>query len=56
MSKEKLDRDMIVKVQNVLYEKFKDTCDRQLKSISATVRDLMMKYIEEHPNSWDGKK
>lgn len=48
MEREKVDRDMYVKVQPSLYAEFQKTCNSQLKTISAVVRDLMMDYVKKH--------
>ena len=47
MSKEKKDKDLIVRVQPSLLEQFKQKCDLNYKSISEVVRDLMIHYIKD---------
>lgn len=47
MDKEKLEKDMFVKVQPSLYDNFKKACDKNYKNVSEVIRDLMLKYIKE---------
>jgi len=46
--KEKLDKKMIFGVQKSLYNNFKESCDKEYKTMSEVVRDFMVKYIKEH--------
>jgi len=46
--KEKLDKKMIFAVQKSLYNNFKESCDKEYKTMSEVVRDFMVKYIKEH--------
>jgi len=47
MSKENKDKDMLVRVQPTLFEKFKEKCEANYKSISEVIRDFMQQYIKE---------
>ena len=46
-NKENKDKDMLVRVQPTLFEKFKDKCEANYKSISEVIRDFMQQYIKE---------
>lgn len=45
MSKERLEKDLVVRVQPLLFKKFKQKCDNNFKNVSEVIRDLMVKYI-----------
>ena len=51
--KEKLDKKLIIVVQRSLYEKFKDECEKDYKTMSEVLRDFMVRYIGDNRN---GKK
>ena len=44
MAKEKVDRDLYIKVQTSLYKKFKEVCDDEYKTVSQVIRELMVRY------------
>jgi metal-responsive CopG/Arc/MetJ family transcriptional regulator len=46
MSKENKDKDMLVRVQPTLFDKFKEVCERNYKSISEVIREFMVEYIK----------
>jgi metal-responsive CopG/Arc/MetJ family transcriptional regulator len=46
--KEKIERDMYVKVQPSLYKDFKNACDKNYQSVSASIRELMKRYVKEN--------
>ncbi len=46
--KEKLDKKLIIVVQQSLYNNFKNVCEDQYKTISEAIRNFMVKYIEEY--------
>ena len=56
MDKEKLERDMYIKVQPSLYEQFRECCNMQFKTVSVVIRELMLRYTEEHPCNNNGKE
>lgn len=50
MSKENKDKDMLVRVQPTLFEKFKEKCEENYKSISEVIRDFMQQYLTTRNN------
>ena len=47
MDKENLNKDIVIRVQPTLFNKFKNACNINYKTVSEAVRDLMQKYIKE---------
>ena len=47
--KEKLNKDIALRVQPSLYKKFQQKCDNNYKSVSEVIRELMLQYIQK-PN------
>jgi hypothetical protein len=45
--KEKLTRDLSVKVHPSLHEQFAQKCKENYRSISDVIREFMVKYIKE---------
>jgi ribosomal protein S17E len=45
--KEKLDKKLIIVVQRSLYEKFKNRCEKDYKTMSEVLRDFMVIYTKE---------
>lgn len=45
--KRKMDREIRVKVQDDLYEQFSRKCEREFKTVSIVVRELMVRYVDE---------
>jgi hypothetical protein len=45
--KEKLQKDLIVRVQPSLFKKFQNKCTNDYKSISQVIRDFMIQYTNE---------
>ena len=45
--KEKSNREIRVVMQPSLYEKFKDKCESDYKTVSETIRELIVKYLRE---------
>lgn len=48
--KEKLNKKMILMVQPSLYQNFKNSCEKNYKTMSEVLRDFMLHYIGEHKN------
>ena len=46
--KEKVERDIYLRVQPSLYKEFKESCDKNYQTISAAIRELMKKYIKDN--------
>ena len=46
--KDKIDREIRVKVQERLFEKFKNKCEKEFKTISIVIRELMADYIKDN--------
>jgi hypothetical protein len=46
MSKEKKEKDLVVRVYPSLFDQFKQKCELNYKSVSEVVRDLMSSYIK----------
>ena len=51
MDKENSEKDLFVRVPPSLFEKFRDVCNANYKSVSEAIRDLMQRYIKEHKKS-----
>jgi len=47
MDKEKVTKDVVVRVQPTLFIQFQGKCKEKYKTISEVVRELMVKYITE---------
>jgi hypothetical protein len=47
MDKEKVTKDVVVRVQPSLFKQFKKKCKNNYKTISEVVRDLMVGYIKK---------
>lgn len=45
--KQKMDREVRVKVQQDLFEKFQEKCEAEFKTISIVIRELMKNYAEK---------
>jgi len=45
MKKQKMDREVRIKVQESLYNDFRKKCENEYKTVSIVMRDLMMKYV-----------
>jgi hypothetical protein len=48
MDKEKVTKDIVVRVQPTLFLQFQAKCKDKYKTISEVVRELMVKYITEN--------
>ena len=48
MDKENSDKDLVVRVPPTLFNKFRDACNTNYKTVSEAVRDLMQRYIKEN--------
>ena len=46
--KEKLNKKVILAMQNSFYKDFREICESQYKTVSEVIRDLMFQYIKEH--------
>jgi hypothetical protein len=53
MAKEKMSREVRIKVQEKLYEQFRKKCERDFKTVSIVMRELMMNYLRPGGNSAD---
>jgi hypothetical protein len=47
MDKEKLTKDVVIMVQPSLFRKFKSKCKKNYKTVSETMRELMVHYTKE---------
>jgi hypothetical protein len=47
MAEEKLERQIILKVQPSLFERFEKKCKVEYKTVSEVLRDLMLKYVKD---------
>ena len=45
--KEKIDREIRVKVQASLHDAFQTKCEEEFKTVSIVIRDLMAKYLKQ---------
>jgi hypothetical protein len=45
--KEKLNKDVTLRVQPSLYKKFQKECEGNYKSVSEVIRELMLHYIQK---------
>ena len=48
MDKEKADKDLVVRVPQSLFDRFRDCCNENYKSVSESIRDLMQEYIKKN--------
>jgi len=48
MEKEKVTRDLNVRVHPTLFEQFAKQCKDNYKTVSEVIRDLMTQYIKEN--------
>lgn len=48
--KEKLDKDLVFRVQPSLFKKFQAKCEENYKSVSEVIRELMRQYIQKENN------
>jgi len=48
MGKEKATKDVNLRIQPSLYQKFTEACDKNYKKKSEVIRELMLRYIEEN--------
>jgi len=44
--KEKIDREIRIKVQESLYKKFRENCEKEFKTVSIVLRELMTDYTK----------
>lgn len=44
--KEKSDKDMRIRIPLSMHKKFKVLCDKKYKTVSGTIKELILKYIE----------
>ena len=51
MDKEKSNKDLVVRVPPSLFNKFKQICSKNYKTMSEAIRDFMQKYIKEYENA-----
>ena len=49
--KEKMDKKMVLVVQESLHKDFAHTCESQYKTVSEVIRDFMLQYIKEHKSA-----
>lgn len=49
--KEKLDKDLVLRVHPSLFKKFQKRCEENYKTVSEVIRELMLEYVqrEEEP-------
>lgn len=47
MNKEKVTRDLSVKVQPSLFDKFSKKCKGNYKTVSEVIRELMINYVRD---------
>ena len=45
--KQKMDREVRIKVPEQLYSKFRDKCEKDLKTVSIVIRQLMLEYTKD---------
>lgn len=45
--KEKLQKDLVVRVQLSLFKKFREQCNRDYQSVSQVIRDYMIQHIRK---------
>jgi hypothetical protein len=45
--KQKMDREIRVRVQDNLYDEFSKKCEQEFKTVSIVVRELMARYIDK---------
>jgi predicted DNA-binding protein len=48
MGRENSDKEMQIRMPPSLYERFKTICDGRYKSVSAVVKELMVKFVEDN--------
>lgn len=48
MGKEKITKDVLIRVPQSLFDRFKEKCDLNYKSISEILRDAMQEYIKKN--------
>ena len=51
MKKEKISRELRVLIQQSLYEKLEDNCNKKYKTISALIRELIVNYLNFEENN-----
>jgi metal-responsive CopG/Arc/MetJ family transcriptional regulator len=44
---EKINREIRVLIQQSLYDQLQNKCDKEYKTLSEVIRDLVLKYIKE---------
>jgi len=47
MDREKINRDVVVRVQKSLFNKFNKKCKNNYKTMSEVIRDFMVKFIKD---------
>ena len=55
MDKEKSKKDLFVRVPPSLFDKFKEVCNLNYKSVSEAIRDLMQFYINKNNGNTKNK-
>ena len=56
MDKEKISRELGIMLQPSLFKKLKDICDYRYKTVSETVRELIVDYIRKEENKLKKEK
>jgi len=47
MTKQKLNRQLILRLQTSLLKDFQAQCDKNFKGVSEVIRDLMLQYVRD---------
>lgn len=53
MSKENKNKDMLVRVQPSLFEKFQNACENNYRTLSDVIREFMLDYVRKHGDKND---
>lgn len=52
--KEKLDKDLVLRVHPSLFKKFQKRCSKNYKTVSEVLRDFMGQYIQHESKKVEG--
>ena len=48
MDKEKATKDICIRIQPSLHERFKQACEGEYKTVSQVVKELMLQYVRQY--------
>ncbi len=48
MNKNNADKVIVVRIPTILFDQFKESCNKEFKTMSETIRDFIREYIKEN--------